>query len=134
MTNYNSRQNKGMEGITNVHQRLNFKLSIQMAAPHTWPASVIPVLFSGALVFRQTHTLNWVLWISLILIIALAANTVCLSLGDPQLLRKSILFTSSSIFIYNIFVFSIGGMANELVAIVSSVIGIIRFRKNKKAV
>lgn len=68
MTNCNSRQKKGMEEITNVHQRLNFKLSIQMAAPHTWPASVIPVLFSGALVFRQTHTLNWVLWISLILI------------------------------------------------------------------
>ena len=68
MTNYNSRQNKGMEGITNVHQRLNLKLSIQMAAPHTWPASVIPVLFSGALVLRQSHTLNWWLWIALILI------------------------------------------------------------------
>ena len=51
-----------------MYQRLNFKLSIQMAAPHTWPASVIPVRFSGALVFRQTHTLNWLLWIVLILI------------------------------------------------------------------
>ena len=33
----------------------------------------------------------------------------------------------------NLFVFSIGGIANETLAIVSSVIGIIRFRKDKNA-
>jgi len=35
------------------------------------------------------------------------------------------------IIIYNVFVFSLGGIANETVAIVSSIIGIIRFRKDK---
>ena len=75
--------------------------------------------------------LSWQAWYSLLIIIALAINTVYLSLGDPQRLRKSILLTSSSIFIYNIFVFSIGGMTNEAVAIVSSIVGIIRFRKKK---
>jgi hypothetical protein len=34
---------------------------------------------------------------------------------------------------YNCFVFSIGGIANEGLAIISSIIGIIRFRKITKA-
>ena len=67
--------------------------------------------------------------ISLLIIVALAINTVCMSLGNPQLLRKSILLTSSMIFVYNIVVFTVGGMLNELIAIVSSIIGIWRFRK-----
>ena len=37
------------------------------------------------------------------------------------------------VLIYNVFVFSIGGITNEAVAIVSSIVGIIRFRKTKKA-
>ena len=74
---------------------------------------------------------SWQAWFSIFLIIALAANTVFLSLGNPQLLRKSILATSSLVIIYNLFVFSIGGLANEALAIISSIIGIIRFRKTK---
>ena len=73
----------------------------------------------------------WQGYVSLIIIIAIAANTVFMSFGDPQLLRKSILFTSTAVFVYNVFVFSIGGMANETIAIISSIIGIVRFRKDK---
>ena len=76
---------------------------------------------------------SWQGWYSLLMIVALPVNTVCLSYGKPQLLRKSILFTCTLILIYNLFVFSIGGIANETLAIVSSVIGIIRFRKHKDA-
>lgn len=76
---------------------------------------------------------SWQGPVSLLIIIALAVNTVCMSYGNPQLLRKSILFTSTSVLLYNVFVFSIGGIANEAVSIVSSVIGIIRFRKDRKA-
>jgi len=75
---------------------------------------------------------SWQGYSSLLMIIGLAVNTVFLSLGDPQSLRKSILFTSSIILVYNCVVFSIGGIANELVAIGSSVIGIFRFRKSAK--
>lgn len=75
--------------------------------------------------------LSWQGMISLLMIAALGINTVFISLGDPQLLRKSILLTSTMVIIYNIFVFSIGGIANEGISIVSSVIGIIRFRKTK---
>lgn len=74
--------------------------------------------------------LSWQAWYSLLIIVALALNTVVLSYGNPQLLRKSILVTSSMILAYNCFVFSLGGIANEGISIVSSIIGIIRFRSN----
>ncbi len=73
--------------------------------------------------------LSWQGAESLLIIIALAVNTVFLSFGRPQLLRYSILFTSSAILIYNVLVFTVGGIANEAIAITSSVIGIIRFKK-----
>ncbi len=86
-----------------------------------------------ALVMTVVGFFSWEGWYSLILIVALAANTIFISLGDNQLLRKSILVTSTMVLIYNVFVFSIGGITNEAVAIVSSIVGIIRFRKTKKA-
>ena len=70
--------------------------------------------------------------VSLLIIVALAANTVFLSFGNPQLLRKSILATSSLVLLYNIFVFSLGGIANEALAIGSSVVGIFRFRQETR--
>lgn len=73
--------------------------------------------------------LSWQGPVSLLIIAALAANTVFLSFGNPQLLRKSILGTSSLVLLYNIFVFSLGGIANESLAIVSSLVGIVRFRQ-----
>ena len=77
--------------------------------------------------------LSWQGPVSLLIIVALAANTIFLSFGDPQLLRKSILGTSTLVLSYNLFVFSLGGIANEALAIVSSIIGIIRYRKEKNA-
>ena len=76
---------------------------------------------------------SWQGPVSLLIIVALAANTVFLSFGDPQLLRKSILGTSTMVLLYNVFVFSLGGIANEALAIISSIVGIIRFRKEKTA-
>ncbi len=76
--------------------------------------------------------LSWEGPISLLVIFALAANTIFMSFGNAQLLRKSVIVTSSMILIYNIFVFSLGGIINESVAVVASVIGIITFIKQKK--
>ena len=73
---------------------------------------------------------SWQGPISLLMIMALAINTVILSLGRPQILRQSILVTSTMVIIYNIAVFSIGGIANEAIAIISSVIGIIRYSRS----
>ena len=75
---------------------------------------------------------SWQGPISLLVIIALAINTIVMSLGKPQRLRESVLLTSSMVLVYNIFVFSLGGIVNESVAIVSSVIGIVRFVAKKK--
>ena len=75
---------------------------------------------------------SWQGPISLFMIVALVLNTIFISLGNVQLLRKSILLSSSMVLVYNIFVFSIGGMASEMIAIIASIIGIIRYRNAKK--
>lgn len=85
-----------------------------------------------ALVMVLLGVLSWQGPISLLVILALGANTVFLSFGKPQLLRKSVLVTSSMVLTYNVFVFSIGGIANEAVSIVSSAIGILRIKEKKK--
>lgn len=92
-------------------------------------------LTAGALatVMAVLGALSWQGPVSLLIIVALAANTLFFSFGKPQLLRYSILVTSSLILIYNIFVFSIGGIVNEGVAITSSAIGILRFHKSTEA-
>jgi hypothetical protein len=95
-----------------------------------------PIYISTAILATAMVVLGVFSWqgpISLLMIIALAVNTVFLSLGKPQILRYSILLTSSMILIYNIYVFTIGGMLNESIAIGSSLIGILRFRKGKEA-
>jgi hypothetical protein len=76
---------------------------------------------------------SWQGPVSLLIIIALAANTLFMATGNPQILRKSVIATSSMILIYDAIVFSIGGMTNEGISIISSIIGIIRFRKEKTA-
>ena len=82
-----------------------------------------------AVIMLCIGAMSWQGYISLFIMLALAINTVFLSFGKPQLLRKSILLTSTMVLIYNIFVFSIGGITNELIAIISAVVGIIRYRK-----
>jgi hypothetical protein len=74
--------------------------------------------------------LSWQGPVSLLIIIALFANTLFMATGNPQLLRKSVIVTSGLILIYNAIVFSIGGMTNEGISIISSVIGIMRFKKD----
>lgn len=95
------------------------------------PIYISTVILAAAMVVLGAF--SWQGPISLLMIIALAVNTVFLSLGKPQILRYSILLTSSMILIYNIYVFTIGGMLNESIAIGSSLIGILRFRKGKEA-
>ena len=84
-----------------------------------------------AAVMVAVGALSWQGPISLLIILALAANTIFMSFGKPQLLRQSVLGTSSMILLYNIFVFSIGGIANECLSIISSAVGIVRFRKEQ---
>ena len=68
---------------------------------------------------------------SILITIGLLINTFALSLTNPQATRYCMAISCSFLFAYNIFVFSIGGMINEAVAIISSILGIIRYRKNQ---
>ncbi len=93
--------------------------------------SVTAIALAAAMVVLGIF--SWQGPVSLLIIVALAANTMFMSLGNPQILRKSVIATSGMILIYNAIVFSIGGMANEGISIISSIIGIIRFRKENSA-
>ena len=93
-----------------------------------------PIYISTSIFVVIMAVLGAVSWqgpISLFMIIGLIINTVFLSLGDAQKLRYSILVTSPMVLIYNVYVFAIGGVLNEILAICSSVIGLMRFRKAK---
>ena len=82
-----------------------------------------------AIVMVALGALSWQGWISLLMIVALAVNTVFMSLRNLQLFRKSILLTSSMILLYDVIIFSIGGIFNEALSIVSSAVGLVRYRK-----
>ena len=86
-----------------------------------------PIFF--AVVMGLMGLLSWQGYYSIFVVLGLVINTVCLSCTDPQNIRKSILVTSPMVLIYDVFVMSIGGVIYESVVIVSSVIGIVRYRK-----
>ncbi len=65
---------------------------------------------------------------SLLIVVALAVNTLFLYFPNVQNLRKSILVTSAMILIYNVYYTVWGGVANEMIAIISSIIGICRYK------
>lgn len=79
-------------------------------------------------------TLSWEGPRTIIIAVSLMANTIFFSFGDPQLLRKSVIFTSSGFLAYNIISMLSGGIISESMSIISSIIGIIRFRKLNSAV
>ena len=62
-------------------------------------------------------------------IVSLLINTVFMSIGDPQLVRKSILVSSPVMIVYDVLVASYGGILFESVIIVSSLIGVLRYRR-----
>lgn len=92
-------------------------------------AAVILALAMGGM-----GLLSWEGPVTLVLMVALMANTIFLSIGDPQLIRKSVIGTSSLILIYNLCMAhpTIGGIANECIAIVASIIGVLVYMKKKK--
>ena len=86
-----------------------------------------PAVF--AVIMGTLGLLSWQDWYSVFAVAGMVINTICMSLKNPQSIRKSILVTSPLVLIYNCFVFSLGGLVYESVAIVSAVIGLLRFYK-----
>ena len=85
--------------------------------------------YAMALLMGALGALSWQGPVSLLIIIALMVNTVFMSFNNNQLLRASVIVTSSMILLYNLFVSSYGGMINESIGIISSIIGLYRYRK-----
>ena len=90
---------------------------------------VTPVIF--AIIMGVMGVLSWQGAKSLLVISGLVINTVCMSFENPQNIRKSILVTSPLVLIYDIIEFSIGGMIYETMVIVSSIVGIFRYKNRK---
>ncbi len=69
---------------------------------------------------------------SILVVAGLVINTYCLSFNNNQHFRMSILVTSPMVLIYNIFIFSVGGIMMESISIISAIIGLVRFSRKKK--
>ncbi len=87
----------------------------------------LPIIF--VIVQAVMCLFTWDGWYSIFILAGICINTYCMSLSDPQKVRKSILITSPMVLVYDIFARSIGGTVYESVALLSAVIGILRNRK-----
>ena len=76
---------------------------------------------------------TWDGWYSIFILAGICINTYCMSLSDPQKVRKSILVTSPLVLVYDLFARSIGGTVYESVALSSAIICILRMRKKENA-
>lgn len=84
-----------------------------------------------AIILPAMGIIGWEAWYSILAVLGLAINSYSMSFSNPNNIRKSILVSSPLVLAYDAFAFSIGGMIYESIVIVSSIIGLIRF-KNKK--
>lgn len=87
-----------------------------------------PILYISLIII--TSILTWSGWYTLILMFGLIAAAVGLSLSDPQKTRGVMFIKAPLCLLYNILVFSVGGIIYECAVLASSAIGLI---KNKKA-
>ncbi|MBQ8342211.1 MAG: YgjV family protein [Clostridia bacterium] len=78
--------------------------------------------------------LSWEGYLSLILIVSLVANTFFVALGKPQILRYSLVVTSSMCLVYNALlpIPSFGGILLEAITVASAMVGIVRFWRGEK--
>ena len=70
--------------------------------------------------------------VSVLMNVSLMINSVFLSFGKPQLLRKSVLVSSPLAIVYNILFWSFGGVMTESLIMSAAVIGIVRYNRAKK--
>ena len=93
---------------------------------------VMPIVF--AVIMAIAGVLTFGEWFSIFSVAGIVIHTLCMAFSDPQKVRISILATSPMVLVYNIFSVSIGGAVFESVAILSSLIGLIRYLKKSDSV
>lgn len=87
---------------------------------------------SFAVIMGAMGILAWEAWYSVFAVVGLIINSYSMSFSNPNNIRKSILITSPMVLIYDAFALSFGGMVYESMAVISSLIGILRYRKDNK--
>lgn len=92
---------------------------------------VTPVFF--ALCMAVVSVFSWEGIHSLLIMLGLVVNTVCMGIFDANNFRKTILISSSLILVYNIFASSYSGILSESISLVSVLIGILRYRNVQPA-
>ena len=92
---------------------------------------LFPILFAALMLGLGIWTADSIY--SVLVIAALVINTLCLSFKSAQKVRISVLVTCPMVLIYDVIVSSWGGAIYESVAIVSAIIGIIRYRNQENA-
>ena len=90
----------------------------------------VPVIF--AIIMGIMGIITWQDERSILIVLGLIINTYCLSFKNPQNIRKSILISSPLVLVYDVLVLAVGGAIYEGTVIISSVIGILRYRKKDK--
>ena len=91
--------------------------------------TLTPIIFT--VITAIVGIFSWEAWYSVFVFSGLVIHAFCMSFSNPQNVRKSILVTSPLVLIYDAFAHSYGGMVYETIAVISALLGIIRYRKNK---
>jgi len=92
---------------------------------------LIPIIFS--IIAIITTALTWQAWYSVFILAGVLINALAFAFLPPQKVRYCMLVKAPVTMLYNIFVFSLGGIIYESIVFISSVIGIFRFREKGKS-
>ena len=90
---------------------------------------LFPILFAVIMLILGIYSSNGIH--SVLIVGGLVINTLCLSFRNPQNVRKSVLLTCLMVLVYDVIEHSVGGVVYESVAIISAIIGLIRFRRKE---
>ena len=104
-----------------VRNFIIYKKDIKIFSYSFWPYALAGIMGIMGII-------SWQGIMSLLIVVALVANTLFLYFPNVQNLRKSILVTSTMVLIYNVFYSVWGGVANEFIAISSAAIGLWRYK------
>ena len=88
---------------------------------------VLPILFSVLGVIATLLTAE--AWYAVFLLAGLLINTLSFALLPPKGVRYAMLVQGPVTAMYNVFAFSIAGIVYETVIFISSIVGLIRYRK-----
>ncbi len=92
---------------------------------------IVPICF--IVIITIVGIITWDEWHSIFMFMGVFLNTIAMSFANPQNVRRSILVTCPLAIIYDLFERSYGGIVYETVAIISAIIGLVRYRQKKQA-